>query len=804
MKIVKITVLLLMGLIPQFSVAQLTTSTSQTPTQLVDNVLVGNGVAVSNVAYTGDADAIGSFDGTNTNLGLNTGIILTTGTVNNTSGGLISTPQGPHGPNNSGSAGVDNGAPGVTSLTNLAGADTYNAAILSFDFVPQSDTVKFRYVFGSEEYPEYVDGGFNDAFAFFISGPGFGGTYNMATIPGGGGPVSIDNINNGSSNTGPCQNCAYYNNNGDGSSSPQNGSDFYIQYDGFTDVMEAVAEVQCGEIYHLVIAIADAGDGSYDSGIFLEANSLESFLPIEMSSSLSLDPFSDNSTMPEGCETATVTVNRNPSMATLPLSIPLTATGTAIEGVDYSALPNSIDFAAGQTQVTFSFDIFSDAIAEGTETVIIQLDQPDPCGNSNFITLPLEIVDVDPLQASVADVTVHCAGETANLVVVVTGGLPDYTYDWSTGGTDDNIDVSPGTTTTYDVTVNDVCLGVPVTVSGMVTVPNYPPLIMTTSPDTSVLCPNTPQTLYAEATGGEGSFTFVWYEGTNVISNSSSADVSPMATTTFTVEVTDGCGAVVSMDIIVTVEASVLQLVMSPDQLICPGDSADIWVNATEGLGNYTYDWLHSDDTVPALTVSPLNTTTYTVSVEDDCHTYDIQASTTVKVVRPNANFQVLSSDPMENLLVSFQNLSTGSVSWWWDLGNGENSTDNSPGTTYNPWGWYDVTLIAYNEIGCTDTAVKRVYIKPEFYFYAPNAFTPDGNRFNNSYEVSVIGAIDFEFLIFNRWGELIYQTNDQNFQWDGSYKNIGVQDGVLVYKAKIVDRELNVHEYNGMITILR
>lgn len=802
-KLVKIALVCSTSILSLDSFAQLTTSTAQTPTQLVEDILVGSGVAVSNVTYNGFAEALGSFNGTNTNLGLNSGIVLTTGTVLN-SGGILGGAQGPHGPNDEGSAGVDNNQPGYTPLTNLAGIDTYNAAILEFDFVPQSDSVKFRYVFGSEEYPEYVDGGFNDAFAFFITGPGFAGSYNMATIPGGGGVVSIDNINNGSTNTGPCQNCAYYINNGTGSTAPNNTSDFYIQYDGFTQVMEAVAEVECGETYHLVVAIADAGDGAYDSGIFLEANSLESFAPIEMSADLALDAFDDNFTMAEGCESATVTITRQQFLAADALTIPVIVGGTATEGVDYANIPNSITFNPGQTQVSFSFDVFSDGLAEGTESVIIQLDQPDPCGNSNFITLPLSIEDVDELQVTVSNANVNCPGEEATLEVEVTGGLPDYTYSWGVGGNEDQIIVNPTVTTSYDVTVNDACLGVPVTGSGTVNVPTYPPLIMLTSPDTSVLCPNTPQTLYAEATGGEGQYDFTWFVDGVIQGYGTSLNVSPMVTTIYTVTVSDGCGVEISETIKVTVEATVLELQMSPDQLICPGDSAEIWVEASEGLGNYTYYWLHSAETVPEITVKPNLTTTYTVSVQDACATYIIEGSTTVEVVRPTANFNVLSQEPMEDLLVSFQNTSVGGVSWDWDFGNGDYSNANSPNTTYNPWGWYDVTLIAYNEIGCADTVIKPVYIKPEFYFYAPNAFTPDGGRLNTDYEVSVIGAIDFEFQIFNRWGELIYATTDQYFKWDGMYKKMIVPDNVLVYKARITDREETVHEFTGHITVLR
>ncbi|MBI3134788.1 MAG: choice-of-anchor L domain-containing protein [Bacteroidetes bacterium] len=773
-----------------------------TPAQLVENVLVGSGVAVSNVTYTGNAEAIGSFTGTGTNLGLTSGIVMTTGTVLN-SGGLFGG-NGPHGPNDSGSAGTDNGEPGYGPLTALAGADTYNAAILQFDFVPQSDSVRFRYVFGSDEYPEFVDGGFNDAFAFYISGPGFGGTYNMATIPGGGGAVSIDNINNGTSNTGPCQNCSYYINNGTGSNAPYNSSDFYIQYDGFTVILEAKAQVECGETYHLIISIADAGDGAYDSGIFLEANSLASFAPIEMNADLSLDAFGDNYSMAEGCETATVTITRANSMAATAQSIPVIVSGTATEGVDYSNIPPTINFAAGQTTVTFNVDVFSDAILEGDETVVIQLDQPDPCGVTNYITLNLLIKNTAPVQVLVPNNSVHCPGEEIAIDATVTGGLPPYLYSWSTSETTEDIVVSPAATTTYTLTATDACLGVPANGSGTITVPVYPPINIITSPDTSVLCPNTPINLFAEATGGEGSFTYTWMDGTTVIGTGPVITVSPMVSTTYTVQIEDGCGTPTQQTITDNVIASVLELTMSPDQLICPGDTANIYVIASEGLGNYTYYWHHSGETNPSVYVSPNYTQTYTVSVEDDCHTYHIDGITVVEVVRPNANFAVLTNNPMVDLPVAFQNLTTGGVSWFWDLDNGETSTMNSPVTTYGHWGWYDVTLIAYNEIGCTDTVTKPVYIKPEFYFYAPNSFTPNADRFNNTYEVSVVGATEFLFQIYDRWGQLIYETTDMYFQWDGLYKNEIPYDAVFIYKARVVDRELVPHEYTGHIVVLR
>ncbi len=768
--------------------AQLLTSTSMTPTQLVENVLVGNGVAVSNVTYTGASEAIGSFDGTGCNIGLNNGIILTTGTV-------LGNSQGPLGPNNDNGAGVDNNQPGYEPLTTLSGNDTYNAAILEFDFVPQSDTIRFKYVFASEEYLEYVDAGVNDVFAFFISGPGFGGVTNMAQIPGGGGVVSIDNVNDVS-------NSAYYIDNGDGSSSPQNSSNTYVQYDGFTIPIEAVAKVQCGETYHLKIAIADGGDGVWDSGIFLEANSLTSIAPITVTSSSTLNL--PNQQIAEGCETVTVTINRDPSMANDVLTIPVITSGTATEGVDYTNVPNSITFNPGETTVTLTFDAVDDNLTEGNETVIIKFNQPDPCGNDNFISVDFIIFDVNPLNVVIPDVDVHCAGDEATLTPQITGGVGQYTYLWDNGETTETITVTPPTTTTYNLEVTDVCLATPGNGSGTVNVPVYPPPTMVTIPDTTVLCPNTPVQLFAEAQDGEGVFNYTWEANGQVVGNSPIYDAQPMVTTTYTVTATDGCGASISNDVLFTVTTPVLTFVMSPDQLVCPGDTTEIWTEASGGLGNFTYYWYHSAETTSHINVSPPRSTTYTVAIEDGCHTYHLDGHTTVNVIRPFASFNVLTNEPMQGLPVYFQNNSDGSVAWHWDFNNGETSTQYSPGTTYNEWGWQQVELVAINEIGCTDTLRRMVYIKPEFYVYIPNTFTPDGDRFNNTFKASTIGAVKMEFYIFNRWGDLIYSTTDIYFEWDGTYNGEAISDNTLVYKAKITDKEGVPHEYYGTINLLK
>jgi hypothetical protein len=216
----------ILGLVLAFpALSQLTTNTGQSPQALVENVLIGPGVLVSNIMYNGSPSAIGSFTGTGTNLGIDQGIVLTTGTV-------INNGSGPQGPNNQAGCGMDNNTGGSTILSNLIGGttQTFNAAILEFDFIPFSDTVRFKYVFGSDEYPEFAppnNTSYNDVFGFFISGPGITGLQNIARLPSNGSIVSINNVNS-------ITNSQFYNFNGDGNAAPYNNNPFYIQYDGFT------------------------------------------------------------------------------------------------------------------------------------------------------------------------------------------------------------------------------------------------------------------------------------------------------------------------------------------------------------------------------------------------------------------------------------------------------------------------------------------------------------------------------------------------------------------------------------------
>jgi hypothetical protein len=209
---------------------------------------------------------------------------------------------------------VFSGDADLATLIGVPKEDTHDACVLEFDFVPLGDTIKFNYVFSSEEYPEFACAGFNDAFAFFISGPGITGLKNIAIVPGTNDPVTIDNINDVSG-------CGIY---------PQhyisNQPNVLFTHNGHTRIFTAVSQVQPCQTYHLKLVIADVGDGSYDSGVFLEAKSLSSNA-IGLQNLTQTDN-QGNSYLVEGCATGAFRIKR-PYLSPNPLVVNLSYGGTA-------------------------------------------------------------------------------------------------------------------------------------------------------------------------------------------------------------------------------------------------------------------------------------------------------------------------------------------------------------------------------------------------------------------------------------------------------------------------------------------
>lgn len=261
--------LLCAKLSPSFAQGQLLLDNQgYTAQSMVTDFFDSTYVTISNIVYHGDSNSLAFFDASTTNMGMNAGLLMTTG--------IYSAAMGPN--INTGTTGMTTANYSDADLATLAGFPSYDASVIEFDLVPAKDTIWFRYVFGSEEYMEFANTSFNDVFAFLISGPNpAGGSYtnlNIATLPGTTTAVGVNSIN--------CSmNSNYYvcNEVGGGgvcvsTSCPASASSTVTEFDGYTVPMTCYAIVTPGQTYHAKIGVTDVSDQAFDSGVFLDVQSL--------------------------------------------------------------------------------------------------------------------------------------------------------------------------------------------------------------------------------------------------------------------------------------------------------------------------------------------------------------------------------------------------------------------------------------------------------------------------------------------------------------------------------------------------
>lgn len=244
MKLFSLTSAVLASLALSVSSQALVVTPENSGTTLARTIL-GSGITVSNVSYTGANGASGTFTGGNSSgFDIDKGIVLSSGQA-----------KAAEGPNTNSGAGTNNGFGGYAPLTAIAAAPTHDATVLGFNFEFDGGAggdLFFNFVFGSEEYLEWVDLGFNDVFGFFVDG------INVALAPGSSDPISIDTIN-------PMSNSSLFVNNTSGV--------FNTQLDGFTKSLQInLKGLSTGE-HRMEFAIADAGDSILDSWIFVQADS---------------------------------------------------------------------------------------------------------------------------------------------------------------------------------------------------------------------------------------------------------------------------------------------------------------------------------------------------------------------------------------------------------------------------------------------------------------------------------------------------------------------------------------------------
>ncbi len=659
--------------------AQLTVTPGLSAYQLATQ-LAGPGVTVTNATYTGDPSASGSFNALGTNLGMGSGILLTTGSAVNAIG-----------PNVSPGITTDFGLPGDSMLSVYADTTTLDAAILEFDFVPQNDTLIFRYVFGSDEYPEYVCSPFNDVFGFFLSGPGIVGSPNIALIPGTALPVAINTINSGTpgqyGTNGPNCGLAYPNLYIDNTNSTT------IEYDGMTVVMLAKAIVIPCQTYHLKLAIADAGDGAWDSGVFFEKGSL-STVPIVYAGA--------DTTR---CAGAVVQLGTTATSG-------WTYSWTPSTGLNSTTIPNP------------TATLINNAWIPKTTTYIVT------GTNGTCVLKDTVVITINPIPTSPFAVaaTGHCAG---NPVYVSYSGSASATatYNWSFGGASQVTGTGMGP---YNVTYNtsgNYAIGLNVVENGCVSVQTTIPITISPNPTSTFtaspsVCSGTPAQITYTGNASP-SAVYTWnFNGGTLLSGAAAGPYSVRWNTPNTYNVTltvseNGCTSPLST-IPVVVNANPVAAVTAQAQ-VCTGDTiqvsytgttlnaSTIWNFGTaqtlagSGNGPYFIKWSTGNaDTVKVITVQNgcRDTATQIVAIHQT----------------PIANFTTPSLLCMgNNAVVTFTGSAPTGTTYGWNFSGGTivSGTGSGPyAINYTTAGTRAISLILTNS-GCRDTLVDSVAVRP-------------------------------------------------------------------------------------------
>ncbi|HRO76173.1 MAG TPA: gliding motility-associated C-terminal domain-containing protein, partial [Crocinitomicaceae bacterium] len=307
---------------------------------------------------------------------------------------------------------------------------------------------------------------------------------------------------------------------------------------------------------------------------------------------------------------------------------------------------------------------------------------------------------------------------------------------------------------------------------------------------------------------GAPSYTIDWKDETGaVISHDSTVVVAPTETTFYTVTITDGCGFTYDTIIHYTITTPELLIDSIVSVRVCPYTPVEFTVYAHGGYGQYYYQW-NNGTTTQSISVAPKQTTTYTVTVTDECQTYSVSTTATAIIQVPKADFEVTNYPPTQGVDVMFQNTSSSnSVIFDWDFGDTLNPTTSTlkhPNHIYEEPGGYVIRLVVTSDLGCNDTVYKAIEVMPEYYIYVPNAFTPNGDRHNQYFEASTINIADFNIMIYNRWGERIFESNDKQFRWDGTYKGKMVPDDVYVWIIDFMSNDGIEGRLTGHIAVIR
>lgn len=491
----------------------------------------------------------------------------------------------------------------------------------------------------------------------------------------------------------------------------------------------------------------------------------------------------------------------------------VTCNGLADGAVEIIASQGTGPYTYSDDNITFQAGNIMNGLSAGNVNVFVN--DANGCqttGNGN-------ISQSQPLIATLSVDTTICDGGMANLCTTIQGGTAPYTYTWN-GVPSGNLQCLPTNLAgNYTVEVADANGCTSVIDDQNVTV--LPPLQLTAGTDVTI-CSGDAANLFAEALGGNGGpYTYTWTNDQDAtVMNGNAQVVNPIQTTVYTVNADDGCSTAPPA-IQVTISTYVVPAIDFTSDVVDGCEPLEVnFINNTDQafLASTNIDYGNGNNqNTTALFTNQIYSTPgcYDIMVEitttDGCVSNVLLPNYICVYQVPTANF---SYSPNEISLldpqVDFTNLSTNADAYLWDFGDGSSSGDIDPSHVYpeTAGGEYPVTLTALTNEGCSHTYTQNVVVSELIQFYVPNTFTPNADAFNPRYEPVFIPGfepLDYKFQIFNRWGEIMFESQDLSFGWDGAYGGNIVPDGTFIWRMEFRETQTDkVHEYFGHVTVLK
>lgn len=425
------------------------------------------------------------------------------------------------------------------------------------------------------------------------------------------------------------------------------------------------------------------------------------------------------------------------------------------------------------------------------------------CGADTMQT-PVIVSGIFSVQINPSSVTL-CSNDTATLLATSTGGSGPITWLWTPSSqTTSSIFITATSSATYIVISTD-SLGCTASDTANVSVYASPSLSVGNSP---TICPGQQTTLSATASNGG---PYVW---SNNLGTNPNVQVSPNVTTTYYVSIYDSCAATWITD-------SIIVFVMPPSVVVFSLDSSsgcapltvhftDFSTTPQDQIVAWIWDFGDGDSsflTSPSHTYSSPGTYYVTLSVvtSSGCVTTLVSGATITVHPLPIAGFTWQQYGAAgEQTQIQFTDASIGASTIQWQFGDSTTGSTSNPNHTYAETGDFTVTQIVSNVFGCTDTAIIELSLTGEFTIYIPNTFTPGADGINSTFGAIGVGIASYHMLVFDRWGMLIFESNDYYNQWDGTLKGNKVQTDTYVYVIDVLDYLGGEHNFIGHVNLIR